>query len=196
MRIGIDIDGVLTDIERFVADYGTKFCIENNLPINIKSGEYDEYKTFNWTEEKAIEFWNKYIIYYATKYQAREFASEVIQKLKEEGHEIYLITARNDYGVPKEYIGKMKEIVPQWLKDNNICYDKIIYTEGSKLPYCVGNYIELMIEDWDKNVKEISIKIPVLCFDCGYNKNIKGKNITRVYSWYDVYDKISRIQKK
>ena len=27
MRIGIDIDGVLTDIERFVADYMTKYCI-------------------------------------------------------------------------------------------------------------------------------------------------------------------------
>lgn len=193
MRIGIDIDGVITDIERFIADYGTKYCVENNLPINIKVGEYDEFKTFNWSEEQGIKFWNEHIIYYATKYPAREFAAEVIQKLKKDGHEIYIVTARNDYGVPKEYIGKMKDFVSQWLKDNNISYDKIIYTEGSKLPYCVGNYIELMIEDCDKNVKEISTKIPVLCFDCQYNKNIEGENITRVYSWYDVYSKIKRI---
>ena len=193
MRIGIDIDGVLTDIERFVADYGTKYCVENNLPINITAGEYDEFKTFNWTEEQGIKFWNEYIVYYATKYPAREFAAEVTRKLKEEGHEIYIVTARNDYGVPKEYIGKMRDFVAKWLKNNSISYDKIIYTEGNKLPYCVGNYIELMIEDCDNNVKEISTKIPVLCFDCRYNKNIKGKNITRVYSWYDVYDKISKI---
>lgn len=190
MRIGIDIDGVLTDIERFIADYGTKYCIENNLQINIKEGEYDEFKTFNWTEEQGIKFWNEYIVYYATKYPARDFAAEVIKKLKEEGHEIYIVTARNDYGVPKEYNGKMRDFVTQWLKNNNIYYDKIIYTEESKLPYCVGNYIEVMIEDWDKNVKEISTKIPVLCFDCGYNKNVEGKNITRVYSWYDIYSKI------
>ena len=193
MRIGIDIDGVITDIERFIADYGTKYCVENNLPINIKAGEYDEYKTFNWTEELGIKFWNEYIVYYATKYPARDFASEVIQKLKEEGHEIYIVTARNDYGVPKEYIGKMKDFVSQWLKDNNIYYDKIIYTEGSKLPYCVGNYIELMIEDSPENVKDVSTKIPVLCFDCGYNRNLEGKNITRAYSWYDVFDKISKL---
>ena len=35
MNIGIDIDGVLTDIARFAADYGIKFCYENNLDYKI-----------------------------------------------------------------------------------------------------------------------------------------------------------------
>ena len=30
MRIGIDIDGVLTDIERFQLDYGSKFFAKYN----------------------------------------------------------------------------------------------------------------------------------------------------------------------
>ena len=195
MRIGIDIDGVLTDLERFVIDYGTKFCKENNIPIKVELGHYDENKILNLTEEQTIKFWNEYIIYYATKYNPREFASEIINKLKEEGHEIYIITARNDYGVPKEYIGKMKEIVPNWLKDNDISYDKIIYTEGSKLPYCVGNYIELMIEDSPVNIKDISSKIPVLCFNCKYNENLEGENIKRVYTWHHVYSKIKEMCK-
>ncbi len=194
MRIGIDIDGVITDMERFIADYGTKFCIENNLPIEIETGYYDESKAFHWTEEQTVKFWNEYLVYYATKYAARDFASEVIQKLKEEGHEIYIVTARNDYGLTKEYIGKMKQIVDAWLKDNNIYYDKIIYTEGSKLPYCVGNYIELMIEDSPEQIKNVAEKLPVFCFDNQYNREVKGKNITRVYSWYDVYDKIKNIK--
>ena len=194
MRIGIDIDGVLTDIEKFLADYGSKYCVENNLPVNIKEIEYDEFKTFNWTEEQGIKFWNEYIIYYATKYPARAFTSEVIKKLKEEGHEIYITTARNDYGVPKEYIGKMRgEIVAKWLEENEIPYDKIIYTEGSKLPYIVGNYIELMIEDSPENIKEISSKVPTFCYNCLYNKDVEGENITRVYSWYDIYDKIKKM---
>ncbi len=195
MRIGIDIDGVLTDIETFLADYGTKYCIENNLPINIKQVDYDETKTFNWTEEQTIKFWNKYIIYYATKYPAREFASEIIKKLKKEGHEIYIITARNDYGVPEEHIGKMRsEIVPKWLEENKIVYDKIIYTEESKLPYVVGNYVELMIEDSPQNIIEISSKIPTLCYNNLYNQKVEGKNITRVYSWYDIYNKIKNMK--
>ena len=115
------------------------------------------------------------------------------KKLKEEGHEIYIVTARDDYGVPKEYVGKMRgEIVPKWLEENKIPYDKIIYTEGSKLPYVVGNYVELMIEDSPEIIKELSSKIPVLCFNCQYNENIKGQNITRVYGWYEVYDKIKK----
>ncbi|MBO5413261.1 MAG: hypothetical protein J6A29_03030 [Clostridia bacterium] len=194
MRIGIDIDGVLMDIERFIVDYGTKFCAENNLPINIKIGEYDECKMLNIDEEQAIKFWNEYLVYYATEYSPREFAPEIINRLKEEGHEIYIVTARNDYGVPQKYIGKMKEIVSEWLKDNNICYDKIIYTEGSKLPYCVGNYVEMMIEDSPRNIEELSTKIPVLCFDCKYNESLEGENITRVYSWNDIYQKINSIK--
>lgn len=31
MIIGIDIDGVLTDISRFYLDYGAKFALENNI---------------------------------------------------------------------------------------------------------------------------------------------------------------------
>ena len=46
MKIGIDIDGVLTDIEKYICDYGTKFCYENNIPINIEHIYYDERKLF------------------------------------------------------------------------------------------------------------------------------------------------------
>ena len=72
MKIGVEIDGVLTDIERFVADYGSKFCVENNIPIQIKVGEYDEKITFGWTDEQVIKFWNTYLEYYATKYRTNE----------------------------------------------------------------------------------------------------------------------------
>lgn len=51
MRIGIDIDGVLTNIEQFLLDYGSKFCVENNLPLNIKKSNYDEKITRQWLKE-------------------------------------------------------------------------------------------------------------------------------------------------
>ena len=192
MRIGIDIDGVLTDIEKFLCDYGIKFCVESNLEYNLNLEEYDEDKMLGISYENADKFWNKYLKYYATEYKVRDFAAEIISKLKKEGHEIYIVTARNEDGLVGEDHGKMKEFVSKWLKENHIEYDKIVYTEGSKLPYCVGNYIELMIEDAPKNVRERSSKIPVLCFNNNYNAKVEGENITRVYSWYDVYNKIKR----
>lgn len=51
MRIGIDIDGVLTDIEQWQLDYGSKFYFEKyNKQINEKEwfnvGEYKKKKNF------------------------------------------------------------------------------------------------------------------------------------------------------
>ena len=193
MRIGIDIDGVLTNIEEFVADYEIKFCYENNLSYRVNLNEYDDGKALGISAENCEKFWNKYLKYYATEYRARDFASEVIKKIKEDGHEIYIVTARNEWGLTGDDYGKMKEFVKGWLEKNDIYYDKIVHTEGSKLPYCVGNYIDIMIEDNPENVKEISTRIPVLCYNCTYNTDIKGKNITRVYSWYDIYSKINQM---
>ncbi len=193
MRIGIDIDGVLTDIETFILDYGSKFCIESGLPLNITSQiHYNENKTFGWTDEQTTEFWNKYIIKYFTQYPVREFAKEVITKLKEEGNEIYIITARNEYGVPREYTDQIKQMTEEWLKKNEIPYDKIIYTNGSKLPYCKGNYIEVVVEDSPINIIDIATSIPVICYNNKYNAHVNGDNITRAYSWYDVYNKIKQ----
>ncbi len=35
MKIGIDIDGVLTNVEQFSIDYFSKYCFENNIEYNI-----------------------------------------------------------------------------------------------------------------------------------------------------------------
>lgn len=198
MRIGIDIDGVLTDLESYIFDYGIKYCVENNLTYKIIPGYYEERKVLGISEENEEKFWNSYLKHYATEYKARDFASEIIKKLKEEGHEIYIVTARNEWGLTGEDYGKMKEFVKKWLEDNEIYYDRIIYTndemqrdtKSSKVKYCVGNYIDVMIEDSPKNIKEISKKIPVLCYHSSYNENVAGRNIKRVYSWYDIYNKI------
>ena len=196
MNIGIDIDGVLLDLERFSIDYGTKFCIEENLDIKINIQEYWEGLKFNWTEEQENKFWNKYIIKYFKQYQPREFASEIIKKLKKEGNKIYIITARNEEGLPQEEYGKSQEITKTWLNENNIEYDKLIFTPDSeKLEQCLKNNVEIMIEDSPTNIKNISEKIPVIKYNCSYNENILGKNIITTYSWYQIYDIINKKMK-
>ena len=196
MNIGIDIDGVLLDLERFAIDYGTKFCIEENLNLKINIQEYWEKLKFSWTEEQENKFWNKYIIKYFKQYQPREFASEIIKKLKKEGNKIYIITARNEEGLPQEEYGKSQEITKTWLNENNIEYDKLIFTPDSeKLEQCLKNNVEIMIEDSPTNIKNISEKIPVIKYNCSYNENILGKNIITTYSWYQIYDIINKKMK-
>ncbi len=196
MNIGIDIDGVLTYMEEKMIVYGTKMSVEENWPIQINVNEYDETKMFNWSEEQVIKFWNRYIISYFKNSEPREFAGEVIEKLIQENNRIYFITARNGYGIPKEYLGKEQEITIEWLKKHNIKYDKLIFASSEeKLEQCIKNKVDVMIEDSPQNIQNISKKIKVIKFDCQYNKHVNGENIITAYSWYHIYDIIKKLQK-
>ena len=196
MNIGIDIDGVLTDIDKFILEYGSKLCIEEKWPLEIKIGEYEETRIFNWTEEQAEKFWNKYLVYYAKEYYPRIFAQEVIAKLKEEGLDICIITASDETGMPKEEYGKMQEYTRKWLDANNIKYDKLIFAaDNKKLGQCLENKIDIMIEDSPKNIQNISSKVPVIKFYCHYNKDINNENIMTAYSWYQIYQIIQEKNK-
>ncbi len=195
MNIGIDIDGVLTDLERMIIDFGTKMCIEENIPININLGEYYEVPKFGWTEEQAIKFWNKYLVKYVTESNPRAFAPEIIEKLQQEGDKIYLITARNEYGMPPEYYGKMQQLTKEWLKKQNIKYEKLIFASDSeKLSQCLENKVDVMIEDSPSNMENISTKIKVIKFDCQYNKEVNNGNIITAYSWYHIYQIIKKMK--
>ena len=188
MNIGIDIDGVLTDLERETIDFGTKMCIEENWPITIDLSKYWEVEAFGWTSEQADKFWNKYLVEYVTQSPARRFAKEIISKLREEGNNIYIITARDENGMPPEYYGKMQQLTREWIERYEIEYDKLIFAKDSeKLEKCLENNVDIMIEDSPRNIRNISSKVKVIKFDCQYNKDVIGSNIINAYSWYHIY---------
>ena len=188
MNIGIDIDGVLTDLERATIDFGTKMCIEENWPITMDLSKYWEVEAFGWTSEQADKFWNKYLVEYVTQSPARRFAKEIISKLREEGNNIYIITARDESGMPPEYYGKMQQLTREWIERYEIEYDKLIFAKDSeKLEKCLENNVDIMIEDSPRNIRNISSKVKVIKFDCQYNKDVIGSNIINAYSWYHIY---------
>ena len=190
MKIGIDIDGVLTDIEQWQIDYGGKFFSKFNKSIINKDG-YEIATVFDVDEDLDNKFWNEYLYEYVTKEPSRKFASEVIKKLKENGNEIYIITARYLTDRDTEAGKQMREIVIKWLEKQKIYYDKIIFSPEDKMEVCKKNNIDVMIEDKVENINNISNVIPVICFHAGYNKECKGKNIYRAYNWYDIYNLIN-----
>ena len=193
MRIGIDIDGVLTDVEQFMVDYISKYCVENNIKYNIGKSRYSSSETFNISKEQEDDFWNKNLEFYAREERVRPFASEVIKKLKEDGNEIYVITARWLTNRDDEIGNNMREIVKEWLLENDIIYDELIFTKADKEKKhqeITDNKIDIMIEDSPKNINELSNIVPIICYDANYNRECAGENITRCYSWYDIYNKI------
>lgn len=198
MRIGIDIDGVLTDVERWQLDYGSKFYYERYQKEIVNFEGYDTNQIFNVDDKLDEEFWREYFKEYSLNVEARKFANEVIDKLKQEGHQIYIITARGSFlshSADVMSIEENQQIVLNWLKNNHINYDKIIFSPEDKLDICKENNIDLMIEDKVDNINKISKIIPVICFHAGYNKDCKNSNIIRCYSWYDIYSKINKLAK-
>lgn len=197
MRIGIDIDGVLTDIEQWQLDYGSKFYFEK-YGKEIQNNEgYETTEIFKVDSKLDDEFWTEYFKDYSINVDVRKLASEVIKKLKQDGNEIYIITARGSFlshSANVMLFEENKKIVLEWLRKNEIEYDKIIFSPEDKLSICLENNIDVIIEDKPANINKISTRIPVICFHAGYNKNCMGDNIIRCYSWYDIYSKISSIK--
>lgn len=196
MRIGINVDGVLTDIERWQLDYGSKYFLSNHDRTIANHKGYEAMDVFNVEEANEADFWNKYLKLYVTKEPARPFAAEIIRKLKKENNDIFIITARKYTTEDSSDGKKMRKILLRWLKRNGIIYDKIIFTNEDKLDACIANDIDVMIEDKTDNIYNISKKLPVLCFHANYNEGCTGPNITRCYSWYDAYVKLKKMASK
>ena len=201
MNIGIDIDGVLTDVRKFVIEEGSKYCKEHNKGELINPDVYEMKEMFGWNLATIFNFWRKNIFKYAKENPVIDGASENIKKLKEDGHKIYIITARWLASTKKHRIlrhvekisNKMKETVINWLSENNVIYDEIIFSKDDKSKYIKKNNIDIMIEDAPDNVKELSELTKVICYDWVYNRGIENENIYRCSNWDEIYKVISEL---
>lgn len=194
MRIGIDIDGVLTNVEEFEIDYGSKYLYESGMFNKVINNIDFKKEDLNIDENIGKEVWSK-AIYDYIEIPPRNFAGEIIKKLKEKGNIICIITNRSSNlsycDITPE---RMKEIVIKWLKDNSIYYDELIFANGDKTDFIITNKIDVMIEDNPRNIQEISKLIPVICYNARYNTEIIDNNILRCYSWYDIYSKLEDME--
>ena len=196
MRIGVDIDGVLNDIGQWHYSCGFKFCIDNHIQRGFHPHEYMIEKQFELTDEENYKFWREYIFDLMVSIPTRPYAGNILKILKEMGHEIVILTARDNRYLTNQYANTMNFYVEEWLHKNNIPYDEIVAGPGKKKDKCIKHKLDIMIEDKASNVLEISNVIPVLCFDAPYNLGIVKNNVHRVYSWYQIYQYFLLKEKK
>lgn len=192
MRIGIDIDGVLIDDDTYRLDHMTKYCYENGLP-NLDNPYAYEQKC-NWKKEIRQDYREKYFFDYIKNAPIRNFASEIIKKLHEEGNKIIIITGRYKTQEESKVGQQMREATVNWLNKNHIAYDKICYATSPKTKEVKENQIDIMIDDSPEVLEEVSKITKVLCFDNRYNRDLIYDNMTRVFSWYDIYRKVKEMQ--
>lgn len=192
MIIGSDIDGVLTDLEKYQLVEGEKFY--KRPPVN-KNG-YKTWQIFGGTLRDDEDFWAKNIFDYAENYPIKKDAAYVIEKLKNDGHKIIFVTART-YAYADDNLGvKMRKTLCNWLDKNGVLYDKIVFSTEDKEETCMQLKLDLMIEDSPMNVEYLKKRMPVICMEAGYNLDVKGDNVYRCKDWSKVYETVNKIAKK
>lgn len=197
MKIGIDVDGVLVDMNTYQLDHGSKIMWEKYGIGLSNSHGYEIKDLFAVNQTKDNDFWKEMMYHYGEEYKARPYASEITKMLKDDGHEIVIMTARGGLSEPCTLEHKeMQNLVKTWLDNNQIYYDELIFTAEDKVSYCKKLNIDIMIEDKPQNVSNISKIIPVICYDALYNHHLSGANILRAFSWYDVYAKIKSLSER
>jgi len=196
MRIGVDVDGVLTDLETFHLERCARVVYEKCGKEILHPDAYDIKAMFDLDSNMGDDEWLDLLFDYAENWPARPYAAETIRALKDAGHEIYIVTARLQTNRDDEIGEKMRRTVTDWLCKNGIVYDKIFFRSPvGKLVICKENHIDVLIDDSPRNVTLVSEGLPVLCFDARYNRHCAGENIIRCFSWFDVYTKIKAMEK-
>ena len=190
MRIGVDIDGVLNDIAEWHFAYGSKFCTDHGINRGGNPKGYYMEDQFYLTAEENREFWRQYIFDLLIAIPPRAFATEVIHRLRKEGHKIIILSARDNQYLTNQYENCIDFYVKFWLNKYNIEYDELILGSTNKREKCLMGKFDLMIEDKKSNIEMIKKIIPVFVFDTPYNQDCEGTNVIRVYSWYQIYQEI------
>lgn len=195
MRIGIDIDNTLTDIQNELDNAAYEYAISLNKKINLKDLNLIDKKNNGSIYQKAFGFTYEELKYFLKDIQEnitnnatlREGVLEFINKLHLKGYEIYIISSRDSEFHDNPY--KQSE---EWLKKNNIHYDKLIVNARNKGKVCKQEKIDLFIDDNIYNcldVKKYGIEVISL------NTNSCDKYKIPIFDNYtDIYNYIMKVK--
>lgn len=193
MKIGLDIDNVITDFDKAILE---EFLIadkaKRNAGIINSEARHIINEMFDWSEEEVNQFFADNMEEIAKRLEPRENAKENIDKLLDEGNQIYLISHR-----AYPHYSNPVMVTKQWLADNDIKYTKLIISESTnKSKECLEYGIEVFFDDVVSNCVKLE-ESGINCFlmETRYNKN-QEKIAKVVKDFNDLYNKIGELKMK
>ena len=185
LKIGVDLDGVIFDSERIFRVYTDLHDVIELHQISIIDNREIKFQDrYNWTQNIIDDFMDKYQTNIIMDAPFMPGAKEVLKMLKEEGHQLIIITARGNK--KKEHIAMTEDILK---KNDMYIFDKYIWGVNNKSEICANEKLDLMIEDSDRNCKVISDKkIKTIYFKDAPNYEIQeNEYLKTLYNWGEVY---------
>jgi uncharacterized HAD superfamily protein len=177
-KIGIDIDGTVTDPATFIPHLNQAFnkalqyeeITQYHLPplFGISDEEF-----MTWFEEHEGSIYSKALL--------AERAKDVLDELFQIHHLVY-ISARNE---------RYHQLTLEWFKQHEIPYHHIdLLGSHNKIEIAKSHAIELFFEDKFDNANDLAeeLAIPVILFNTPYNQGNLHKDVTRVNHWQEARD--------
>ena len=179
MRIGIDIDDTITNTQDKIDEY----ALNNGYTIYDRTKHWFN-ERFDTSKDEYATFLTNYVVGIFENVSIKESASEYINKLIDEGNEIYIITARSDH-----YDVNVPNITIKYLEDKGIKYNKIIFACRDKARICLDNKIDILVDDSIENITNVEeVGIKTIIIDNEYNQDVET---TRAHNWEEVYNIIT-----
>lgn len=182
MKIGFDLDGVVFNSESLFATLAEIYdCKELNRNSLIDREAPRVQEKYNWTDDECNTYFKKYIL--REDFDIMPGAKEVIKLLKDEGHELIVVTARGLLFDEEIDVAKNK------LKQNGIKFDNYFWKCEDKREICENEKIDIMIDDRNLNCEEVAKTCKKVFHFRG--AGVKGideiENIEEVSNWGEIY---------
>lgn len=194
MKIGVDLDGVIFDSEKLY-----RVCSELYEVVDLKKNTIRDNKSrlfeerYDWNEIEMQNFIDKYHEYVVRNANFMPGVKEVLEKLKKDGNELILVTARGQQ--ESKYIKITEEI----FKENNFeIFDKYYWGITAKAKICKEENIDIMIDDYNRNCDELAkAKIKTIYLKDAPSYEIKDNEyIKTLYNWGEIYRFIKEGEQK
>lgn len=184
MKIGVDVDGVILDYERVLNTYGDLYdFIELKKDGLVNRDEHYLWNRYDWTDEEMQDFVDKYFLKLSKQTHLIPGAKEVLNMIKEDGHELILISARGGM------LAKMKDVAEETLNEAEITFSKYYWKQRNKLEVAKKENIDYMIDDSYDTCKELSENgIKTIYFRDKEKKKLDQNDMLKeVSNWGEIY---------
>ena len=191
MIIGIDVDGVLVDMQNYQLKYGKEY-FANRTDIQVVNPKgYDICDTFQCPREDRERFWTKYIWRYCLKEPMTKGAAKTVQEWKKQGHAIYIITSRAHTTEHNLTGWVFRWMLKHWLRKNDLHYDKIFFCSEAdsatdKYDICIREKVDVMIDDKAENLLPMLGILKVVCYPAVWNEDCRELDAYRVKGFEEI----------
>lgn len=182
--IGIDIDGVLADSDRFYRKLIKQwYNVKLSRQMVSKPNYFEVLKSVE--PEREIQRFFKRVTEEDLWQQIEpiEGAETSMMKLRCAGFHLIIVTSRPN-------MEPMKSETLKWLRNNDIIYDDIVFvSDGNKYGNLTKRslHLDFFIEDFIEYALQFARNgIPVFLFNYPWNQHNNDKNIRRVSGWSEV----------